>query len=192
MSRPSVREGQPEKYWQPKKWTARHETIVRLHSTGLTNNQIARIVGMDPARVSVILSDPRAKPATHEQLSKNGDTLAEVFSRIQAHAGDALDEVLAQMSSAGDVRVRQKAAFGIMDRAGLAPVQKRVMLGAQLPPEMLQGVMSALVASEEGEDYEYDVPERREVSDAEFTIVEEEESEPEAPFAEETSDVSSN
>lgn len=192
MPVPAVREGQREKYWQPKKWTARHETIVRLHSTGLTNNQIARIVGMDPARVSVILSDPRAKPATREQLSRNGDTLAEVFSRIQAHAGEAFDVILDQAREAKDPRVQQKAAFGIMDRAGLAPVQKRVMLGAQLPPEMLRGVLTALKASDEGEDYEYDVPDRPEVSDAEFTIVEEEEPEPERPFAEETSDAQSD
>lgn len=114
---------QGDKKWSPEKWSPRHRLIVALHLGGDRNNEIAVKLSVSQTHVSVVLNDPRA---THEIARLSGlmaDRVVDTGLRLKLYANEALDEVVEEMRSSRNEKVRQNAAFGILDRAGYTPVK---------------------------------------------------------------------
>lgn len=112
-----------DKKWSPEKWSPRHRVVVALHLGGDKNKEIAEKLDMSEGRISVILNDPRAVYEIERMAGRVADRTVDTSLRIKLYANEALDEIIDEVRTARDVRVRQKAAFGILDRAGYTPAQ---------------------------------------------------------------------
>lgn len=126
----------PEKGYQPKSWSSTHRYIVLLEIAGKKPGEIAQIVDMDISRVSVILNDPRAELDRISFSQKAVDTLIDVQSKLQIYAHEALEEVVDEMRHSQKEVIRQRASFGILDRAGYTPIRKEVVAAQELPSEV--------------------------------------------------------
>lgn len=143
------------------KWRPRHDLVVALESSGYTREEICRITKYSYARVSVILTDPRAEAARRKFKSGLVDRLQSIHDKLAVAAHEALDEIIEEMRHCEDVRIRQKASLSILDRAGYTPVQKRLVATTQIAAEDADRLANALAESREGRDVSYIVDEQR-------------------------------
>ncbi len=151
-----IPEVERERYYQPKKWDHRHKMIAALISAGYKNYEIAEVMDITPNYVSVIRNDPRTVVALEELARTVADATTDTLVRLKLLANEALDEVVDEMRNCEDVRVRQKAAFGILDRAGYTPIQKNLVGSFEISNEIVNRVEEAL--GETGEiEAEYEV-----------------------------------
>lgn len=147
--------GDSQKSYQPEVWGPRHEIVARLHGVGLSNKEISRITGLSEPRVSVIINDSRATPAIKDTLDAHKEQIENLHGRIKSLGPAALDKIEEQMRTSEDEKIAQRAAFGILDRAGYTPVQKQIILGASIPEDALSSMLDALRASDEADRYQY-------------------------------------
>ena len=132
----------PQKPWEPDVWSPRHVMVCRLHAASLSHEEIALATGFSKNKVSIILCDDRAKRFIVEHVARMADATTDLHQRIQLHAVEALNEIVDQMRNAGKDFVRQKAAFGLLDRAGYTPVQKFAAVEA---PKLPEGLHQAVI-----------------------------------------------
>lgn len=130
---------QGDKPWSPEKWSPRHRLVVALHLGGDKNNEIAEKLGMSESRVSIILNDPRSVHEIERMASTVADRTLDTALRLKLYANEALDEIVEEMRTARSEKVRQTAAFGILDRAGFTPVKpdERSQQAPELPAEVV-------------------------------------------------------
>jgi transposase len=133
-----------EKYWEPIKWTARHSFMVALEMAGLTPSQIAAKLGCNMARVSVILNDPRAEHERSKHARRIADNVTEVSMSLKLHAREALSELVEELRECEDVRIRQKSAIAILDRAGYSKYQGEHVPQQQLGAEAADRIEKAV------------------------------------------------
>jgi len=143
-----------ERSWQPDAWMPRHNLAVQLHALGHTNKEIALITGYTENRVSIIINDPRAREIIQDTLASISGNITDLHTRLKIHAVEALDEIVNELRHSRDERVKQKAAFGLLDRAGYTPVHKQVIIGASIS-EVVAKRMEAAQAKLEAIDAEY-------------------------------------
>jgi predicted transcriptional regulator len=158
MPVPSLQPESPEenKDYHPQKWTARHRMIVGLHLAGYRNKEIAKSLGMSEGRVSVILSDSRATQEVKRMSERVADNITDVHTRLLLYSNEALTEIVDEMRSCEDPAIRQRAAFGIMDRAGYTPSAKETEPAMQIPQDIAARMEDALADSEDFEEVEYE------------------------------------
>lgn len=161
----------PEKYWQPENWSPRHRLICQLSTLGMKGREIAGALGLSESHVSVVLNDPRARAEIEEAITNVADNIVDLHDRLKAHAVEAVDEIVDEMRNSKDERIRQKASFGILDRAGYTPVQKSIRLGAQIPASVADRVERALrdisdIPEGEYEYVEHDLPSEESSADS--------------------------
>lgn len=132
------------KDYHPDTFTHRHRLVVLLKATGLTNKQIAQELGYTENRVSVIVNDPRAPAVMESHAQEVADSLEDVRLRLKLYAQEALTEVVDEMRYCEDARVRQRAAFGILDRAGYSKIEKKFVASAQVDAEAGSEIAEAL------------------------------------------------
>lgn len=130
---------QGDKDWSPEKWSPRHRLIVALHLGGDKNNEIAEKLGVSQSHVSVVLNDPRAVHEIQRMSQVVADRTLDTSLRLKLYANEALDEIVEEMRTARSEKVRQTAAFGILDRAGFTPVKQneRDETAPELPAEVV-------------------------------------------------------
>ena len=145
-----------EKSYQPQKWTGTHRRMVALEAAGYKPKDIASMTESTVSRVSIVLNDPRADLDRKDFASKVIEHVSDVQLKIAFHADEALEEILDSMRTCEDVKVRQRAAFDILDRAGYTPVRKEVRATVeQIPNEIASRMEQALQEMEAIEaDYE--------------------------------------
>ncbi len=124
-----------DKYWSPAKWKPRHRLIIALHCGGDGNKEIEEKLGLSANTVSAILNDPRAVYEIEHLAKSLADHVVDAGVRLKLYANEALDEIVEEMRTAKNVQVRQRAAFGILDRAGFTAVTKERETTAPLLPE---------------------------------------------------------
>lgn len=113
-----------------------------MKGAGFKNNEIAESLQIAVSTVSIIVNDERAKPYILKAQQRVADGILDLNLRLKAHATEALDEIVDQMRNAEKDIVRQKAAFGILDRAGYTPIQKHTVIQAPEIPEGLGAVVA--------------------------------------------------
>lgn len=114
---------------QIKELRSRHQAILRLDLAGLTQREIAPIVGLTPQMVCVVQnSDIYRAEKVRLAGAINGDalnTLQHAAKRLEKLCNpsiDVIEEVLLDRGTAA--RVRANVAFEILDRNGLKPPER--------------------------------------------------------------------
>jgi hypothetical protein len=140
----------------PRSWKPRHRLIVAMHLAGFKNIEIASRLNMTKDRVSSILSDPRARAELQTFAPLVAKNLADVHLKMQLVAPEMLDTLIDQVRTSTDERIVQKAAFGLLDRAGYTPLQKiSISKAPNLDPRVEGRLLDALRETEAIEaDYE--------------------------------------
>lgn len=130
-----------DKTWSPDKWSPRHRLIVAMHLGGDKNREIAERLRVSPSHISVVLNDPRAVYDI-ERLAQNvADRTVDTSLRIKLYANEALDEIVEELRTSRNEKVRQGAAFGLLDRAGYTPVRD---VKGEAPPMLPEEVVERM------------------------------------------------
>jgi hypothetical protein len=155
MSRDLLPAVAKQKYYQPEKWTAFHRYIVALEAAGSRPGEIAKATGLSAARVSVILNDQRAEIIREEIGEKIVDSITDVTMRLRLLSNEAVDELADELRHCEDVRVRQKAATEILDRAGYSRYQGEILPSQDFGEEAAERIEKAVgeISLVEGVDY---------------------------------------
>jgi plasmid maintenance system antidote protein VapI len=155
-----------EKPWHPDKWKQRHRLVVSLHMAGYKNNEIAEHLRLHPTTVSIIINDPRARSEMDALSKQVADRITDVTLRMNLYANEALSEIVDEMRSCEKPEIRQKAAFGLLDRAGYSPVKKQIVGHTQLSDDVAHRLDSLLEDEDEIDaDYEVVLDEDEEILD---------------------------
>ena len=135
-------------YYHPKVFSERHKIVVALKALGWKNPDICREVGLEPATVSKILGDPRAK-VLRKQINEQyiEETVTDTQEKIQAHTLEAFDTVLGLMRGSKLDRVRQTSAFDILDRGGFKPKEQIITAKFNISPEDSRALLEVLLES---------------------------------------------
>lgn len=134
----------PEKPWQPKNWGPQHRMAVRLQVMGFKNKEIAQSLSLTESRVSIILNDPRAVAEREDAMDDIASNMLDLNKKLKVHAVEALEEVVDEMRHSKDERIRQRASFGILDRAGYTPVQKHQKVEPEVPADVADRMLTAM------------------------------------------------
>ncbi len=130
-----------DKTWSPDSWSPRHRLIVALHLGGDKNGEIADKLDVSLSHVSVILNDPRAVYEIENLAQSVADRTVDTALRIRLYANEALDEIVEELRGSRNEKVRQTAAFGLLDRAGYTPVRDQT---EEVPPMLPQEVVDRM------------------------------------------------
>lgn len=123
------------------KWAARHVLICRMHAAGLKNKEIAEALNITEQYISHVINDPRAPAFVREAVEAMMGNIIDLNAQLKAYSQEALEEIIDQMRSSQSDKIRQTAAFGILDRAGYTPVQRHTIQAApELPRELADRV----------------------------------------------------
>lgn len=136
---------QGDEYWSPDKWSPRHRIVVALHLAGDKNKEIAEKLDLSESRVSIILNDPRAVHEVQRMSAQVADRTLDTHLRLKLYANEALDEIVEELRSSRSEKIRQKAAFGVLDRAGFTPIKTDGE--GQQAPELPQEVVDRMEAA---------------------------------------------
>lgn len=154
-----------EKTYQPEKWSNFHRYIVLLEVAGKRPGQIADIVGVSNARVSVILNDARADLDRVQLGGAIADRMTDITSKLEMYAHESLDIIMEEMREVNNKpELRSKNAFGILAAAGYGAVNKhQVEQPPELPKEMADAMISVAQELKEHEfTYKFVEPEMSE------------------------------
>lgn len=135
---------QGDKTWSPDKWSPRHRLIVALHLGGDRNKEISEKLSVTPSHVSIVLNDPRAIHEIARLSSVMADRVVDTGLRMKLYSNEALDEIVEEMRTSRNDKVRQTAAFGILDRAGYTPVKGAE---SEVAPMLPQDVVDRMEAT---------------------------------------------
>jgi hypothetical protein len=167
--------GRSLKYWENLKLKPKHLQMLLMSAAGFSNGAIASATGYTESRISVILNHPDSLAVLSALISMAAEDTLDVKSRIQAHAGEALDIALDVMRNTRNDNVRKDAAFEILKMAGYSGVDKKATLHVhRLEAPQAERIVEGLGSIEEDEDI--DVSEFMETPDYEVV----EQAEPEA------------
>lgn len=121
-------------------WTPRHDLVALLKAIGHRNYEIAEKLDYDPAYVSRILADPRAKLRISELATQVADNAIDVGAKLKLLANEAVDVAANAMRM--DVEAHGatvvKAAFGILDRAGYSKIEKSIQANIDVPFDRIE------------------------------------------------------
>lgn len=132
-----------ERYYDPEAWGPRHRLCVHLHACSWKGTEISAHMNVSQSWVSRTLGDIRATYEVQDMAAAISERVTDVAVRISLHTNEALDEIIEEMRTCSDVRVRQKAAFGILDRGGFTPATKAVEAAPPVLPEEVVDRMEA-------------------------------------------------
>jgi len=130
-----------DKAWSPDKWNPRHRLIVALHLAGDKNKEIARKLKLSQSHISLILSDPRAIYEIEHLAQSVADRTVDTALRLKLYANEALDEIVEEIRTSRNEKVRQTAAFGLLDRAGYTPLRINI---DEAPPTLPEDVVQRM------------------------------------------------
>ena len=110
------------KYNIKEMWDCHHE-VVRLALLGLKHVDIANTLGVSPVMVSYTLNSPIVKRQLAIMRGARDAEAVDVAAQIKALAPKAV-EILEKLMDSEQESMQFKAATGVLDRAGHAPVQR--------------------------------------------------------------------
>ena len=165
------------KSWSPKALSVRHRIVLALHASGLRGCEIANITGYTQGRVSVIINDPRAMEIIRELGGRVADLTNDVRQRMKLLSHEAVYRISAQLDST-DQNVAQRAAFGILDRAGYGKIEQKMVVRAELESDDELAIVEAL----------QDAGASDHIMDADYSVVEEDYGPSSVDAADETDD----
>jgi len=115
---------QPSGKWEPQKLTPRHREIMRRLLEGAPRLVIAEEMGLSPQAITIISTSHLFK-AELAKMETNADF--QVIRRAEDLSNEALDTLKNMMRFAKSEAMKLRAADSILDRAGYAKVEKKVI-----------------------------------------------------------------
>lgn len=126
--------GRKLKPWEPKKIGTKHKHMAALSAGGLSNQEVAEVVGMSESRVSVMLNDPRVvklkRQLVDEYVREMAEDTAEVIQSYTRRAAEKIAELMEYSDKDG---IQLRAAENFLDRGGHPKVKEQVQT-EKLPP----------------------------------------------------------
>lgn len=113
--------GRDLKPYEPMKFTPTHINICTLKAAGFKGNEIAQMVGLEPARVSIILRHPYGVKLVAAIVPRNTARVLDIRTKLVEYADDLLDETFKVAMEEKDLDKLGRVTFGLLDRAGYAP-----------------------------------------------------------------------
>lgn len=113
--------GRDLKPYEPMKFTPLHFNICTLKAAGFRGNQISEMVGLEPARVSVILRHPYGLKLLAALVPKNSARVLDIRTKMVEYADELLDITFGQALKETDLDKVSKVTFGLLDRTGFGP-----------------------------------------------------------------------
>jgi hypothetical protein len=113
--------GRDLKPYEPMKFTPTHINICTLKAAGFKGNEISQMVGVEPARVSVILRHPYGMKLLAHLVPKNSARVLDIRTKMVEYADDLLDETFKAAMKEQDLDKLSKVTFGLLDRTGYGP-----------------------------------------------------------------------
>ena len=117
---PDVKNGR----WEVSQLTPRHREIMRRIFEGATYSQIAESMGLHTQTIMLVATSPLFRAALAE-MESNADF--SVIKRAESMANEALDVLKVLMRNARSESIRKVSADSILDRAGYAKVEKKLI-----------------------------------------------------------------
>lgn len=139
------KEGSVLKYWEPLELNPRHKNMIALKATGLSNNEIAQILGANAAHVSQIINHPDAKPLLAQLTTDHINSIvSDVGQAIQGSAMEMYEIVLNLARNAKKEEVRRDCAMDLLDRAGFTAKTVNAPPAVQFGAEGAEQLIRAL------------------------------------------------
>jgi len=110
--------------WEPQKLTPRHREIMRRLLEGAPRLVIAEEMGLSPQAITIISTSQLFK-AELAKMETNADF--QVIRRAEDLSNEALDTLKNMMRFAKSEAMKLRAADSILDRAGYAKVEKKMI-----------------------------------------------------------------
>lgn len=126
----TLERSRPLKDWEPEKLSETALQIVLLRASGMRQRKIVEFMNetqgtsLSDSSVSQICNHPDAQTLLTKLISYAADQVVDIQARIQAYAGEGVDEAVRIMRVTNDQRLAAKIAFEFLDRAGYNTVQK--------------------------------------------------------------------
>lgn len=114
----------------PKQLYHVHEYIVMLAATGMRPGKIAETMGMNAARISVILSNTKVRAAIRER--QNEIFAGDVKQRIAANINNSMEALEKALDEGSDIRIRADTAKYLLDHHLGKATQKTEIKGTML------------------------------------------------------------
>lgn len=90
----------------PKEISPKHELLIHLKASGLTNNQVAEALGMSPARISIIVNSPKVKSAIKvKQEAYFGSDHRDRMNKLMPKVFGVFEGILANDQEKANVRL---------------------------------------------------------------------------------------
>ena len=115
---------EPQGRWQVTALTPRHREIMRRLLEGAPHKQIAQEMGLHPQTIYLITTSALFI-AELQKMEETADF--QIIKRAEALAGEALDVMKVLMRYSKNDAIKKAAAGDILDRAGYAKVEKRLI-----------------------------------------------------------------
>jgi len=117
----------------------RHEEIARRLVCGQNQSDIARHMGINIGRLSIIVNSPLFKVVLARLSKLRDDSATDIQEEIKALAPIALEQVASTIMTSTSEKLRLSASQDLLDRAGLAKkgnVGVQINIGAGHPVDL--------------------------------------------------------
>lgn len=111
----------PLKEWEPDKLSTRALQAVLLRAGGFKNKDVARLMDLDPATVSVFVGHPYGKKIIAAMMVHQSVKVLDIKSKLEFYAHEMLDHTFGLAMQDQDLNNVQKVTFSLLDRAGYGP-----------------------------------------------------------------------
>lgn len=122
--------------YEPIRMKSRYREIVRLHTIGYQDSEIAEMVGCERRTVSYVIQARITSGMVEDLRDRRDQAAVDIAARIRSFAPLALEvatEILTDETASKSVRA--SIASDILDRAGYKPVNMSFQASAKLSSE---------------------------------------------------------
>lgn len=113
--------GRDLKPYEPLKFTPTHINICTLKAAGFKGREIAEMVGLDQARVSIILRHPYGAKLIGAIVPRNSARVLDIRTKMVEYADELLDLTCGLALKEQDLDKVSRVTFGLLDRTGYGP-----------------------------------------------------------------------
>lgn len=114
----------PLKTWEPEKFSPRAVQACLLRAGGFKGIDIAKLLELEPATVSMFINHPYGKRIIASMLQHQGARVIDIKTKLDKYADALLDETFRLAIAEQDTKVLASVTFGMLDRAGYGPMSK--------------------------------------------------------------------
>lgn len=145
--------GRELKYYESKTFSPTMINAIMLMAAGFKNRQVAKMLGVEQQRLSVVRRHPYGIKLLDCLLSRQGVRVLDLKTKLAEYSESLTDELYKQALLSQDLKTISKITFGMLDRAGYGPTTKVETTDKRTPLESVgHSALSRLAAALEASD----------------------------------------